>query len=52
MTLQTNGSTEAIVIDSQGNAPEGKRAKRFGGVGARAGELSKGGYVGGGVDCR
>ena len=34
------------------NAPEGKRAKRFDGAGARAGELSAGGYVGGGVGCR
>ena len=34
-------------------APEGKRAKRFGGAGARAGKLSEeGGYVGGGVGCR
>lgn len=34
------------------NAPEGKRAKRFGGVGAMAGKLSEGGYAGGGVGCR
>ena len=52
MTLQTNGSTEVTVIDSQGNASEGKRAKRFGGVGARTGELSEGGYVGGRLGCR
>ena len=31
---------------------EGKMAKRFGGAGARAGELSEGGYVGGGMGCR
>ena len=52
MMLQTNGSTEVTVIDSQGSAPEGNRAKRFGGAGARAGKLSEGGYVGGGVGCR
>ena len=34
------------------NASEGKRAKRFDGAGARAGKLSEGGYVGGGVGCR
>lgn len=28
MMLQTNGSTEVTVIDSQGSAPEGKRAER------------------------
>ena len=33
-------------------APEGARAKRFGGAGARAGELSEGGYDGGGLGCR
>ena len=34
------------------NAPEGKRAKRFGGAGTRAGELSEVGYVVGGLGCR
>ena len=52
MMLQTSGSTEVTVIDSQGNASEGKGAKRFGGTGARAGKLSEGGYVGGGLGCR
>ena len=52
MMLQTNGSTEVTVIDSQGSVPEGKWAKRFGGAGARAGELSEGGYAGGGLGCR
>lgn len=33
-------------------APEGARAKRWGGAGARAGKLSEGGYVAGGVGCR
>ena len=33
-------------------APEGKGAKRVGGAGARAGELSEGGYVIGGLVCR
>ena len=34
------------------NAPEGRKVKRVGGAGARAGELSEGGYAGGGLGCR